>query len=76
MKFGIQSRQNALILNTLFGIDDLVPNSCPTMKVLSKFKKFGTKNKWNIRNDIHCLDSGQFYFKIEICSLVIHKTLN
>ena len=74
MKFGLQSRQNTLILNTLFGIDDLVPNFGPTMKVLSKFKKFGSKNKGNVRIDIHCLDSGQFYFKIEKCSLVIHKT--
>ena len=48
MKFGLQSRQSTLILNTLFGIDDLVPNFGPTMKVLSKFKKFGSKNKWNI----------------------------
>ena len=74
MKFGLQSRQNTLILNTLFGIDDLVPKFGPTMKVLSKFKKFGSENKWNIRIDIHCVDSGQFYFKIEKCSLVIHKT--
>ena len=44
MKFGIQSRQKTLIFNTLFGIDDLVPNFSPTMKVLSKSKKFGTKN--------------------------------
>ena len=48
MKFGLQSRQSTLILNTLFGIDDLVPNFGPTMKVLSKFKKFGSKDKWNI----------------------------
>ena len=45
MKFGIQSRQNTIILNTLFGIGDLVPNFGPTMKVLSKLRKFGTKNK-------------------------------
>ena len=76
MKFGLQSRQNTLILNTLFGIDDLVPKFGPTMKVPSKFKKFGSENKWNIRIDIHCVDSGQFYFKIEKCSLVIHKTRN
>ena len=76
MKFGIQSRQKTLIFNTLFGIDDLVPNFSPTMKVLSKFKKFGTKNTQNIRIDIHCLDSGQFHSKIKICSLVIHKTWN
>ena len=76
MKFGIHSRQNTLILNTLFGTDYLVPNFGPTMKVLSKFKKFGTKNKWNIRIDIHCLDPGQFHFKIGICPLVIRKTWN
>ena len=52
MKVGIQSRQNTLILNKLFGISDLVPNFGPTMKVLSKFKKFGTENKWNIRTDL------------------------
>ena len=63
MKFGIQSRENTLILNIIFGIDDLVPNFGPTMEVLSDFVKFGTKNKWNIRIDIHCLD-----FKTEICS--------
>ena len=74
MKFDIQSRKNTLILNILFGIDDLVPNFCPIMEVLSDFMKFGTKNKWNIRTDIHCLDSGQFHFENEIYSLVIHKT--
>ena len=71
MKFDIQSRQNPQ-----FGSDDLVPNFGPTMKVLSKFNKIGTKDKWNIRIDIHCLYSGQFYFKIEICSPVIQKTWN
>ena len=45
MKFGIQGRQNTLILNKLFGIDDLVPNFGSAMKVFSKFKKFGTENK-------------------------------
>ena len=30
MKFGIQSRQNTIILNTPFGIGDLVPNFGPT----------------------------------------------
>ena len=66
MKFGLQSRQSTLILNTLFGIDDLVPNFGPTMKLLSKFKKFCTKNTQNIRIDIHCLDSGEFHFKINV----------
>ena len=59
MKFGIQSRENTLILNILFGIDDLVSNLGPTIGVLSDLMKFGTKNKWNIQTDIHCLDSGQ-----------------
>ena len=45
MKFGIQSRENTLILNILFGTDDLVPNFGPTMEVLSDFLKFGTNNK-------------------------------
>ena len=66
MMFGIHSRQNTLMLNTLFGIDDLVPNFGPTMKLLSKFKKFCTKNTQNIRIDIHCLDSGEFHFKINV----------
>ena len=59
MKFGIQSRENTLILNILFGIDDLVSNLGPTIGVLSDLIKFGTKNKWNIQTDIHCLDSEQ-----------------
>ena len=62
MKFGIQGRENTLILNILFGTDDLVPNFGPTMEVLSDFLKFGTNNKWNIRIDIHCLDSEQISF--------------
>ena len=45
MKFGIQSRENMLILNILFGIDDLVLNFGPTMEVLIDFMKFDTKNK-------------------------------
>ena len=59
MKFGIQSRENTLILNILFGIDDLVSNLGPTIGVFSDLMKFGTKNKWNIQTDIHCLDSEQ-----------------
>ena len=62
MKFGIQGRENTLILNILFGIDDLVPKFGPTIEVLSDFMKSGTKNKWNILIDIHCLDSGQISF--------------
>ena len=58
MKFSIQSRENMLILNILFGIDDLVPNVGLTIGVLIDFMKFGTKSKWNILIDIHCLDSG------------------
>ena len=61
MKFGIHSREDALILNILFEIDDLVLNFGPTMEVLGDFMKFGTKNKLNIRFDINCLDSGQFF---------------
>ena len=48
MKFGIQSGENTLILNILFGIDDLNPNFGPTIEVLHDFMKFGIKNKWNI----------------------------
>ena len=62
MTFGIQSRENMLILNILFGIDDLVPNFGPAVGVLSGFMKFGTNNKWNILIDIHCLDSDQISF--------------
>ena len=62
MKFRIQSRENTLNLNIPFGTDDLVPNVGPTMEVLSNFLKFGTKNKWNILIDIHCLDSGPTSF--------------
>ena len=60
MKFGIQSRGNMLMLNLLFGIDDIVPNVGPTIEIeiLGDFMKFGTKNKWNILIDIHCLDPG------------------
>ena len=54
MKFLIQRRENMRILNILFGNDDLVPNFGPTInEVLSNFKKFGTKNKWNILIDNH-----------------------
>ena len=52
MTFGIQSRENMLVLNMLFGIDDLVPNFAHTIEVLSDFMKFGTKKKWNILIDI------------------------
>ena len=57
VKFGIQSRVNKLILNILFGIDDLVPKFGHITDVLSDFMKFGTKNKLNILIDIYCLDS-------------------
>ena len=73
MKFGIQSRENTLILNILFGNDDLVSNLGPTVEVLSDFMQFATKNKWNILIDI-AWTLGKFHFKIEIFSLVIHKT--
>ena len=45
MDFGIQSRENMLILNILFGIDNLILNFGPAMEVLIDFMKFGTKNK-------------------------------
>ena len=62
MAFCVQNRENTLILNILFGVDDLAPIFGPTIEVLSDFMKFGTKNKWNIWIDIHCLDSGQISF--------------
>ena len=62
MKFAIQSKENTLILNILFGNDDLVQNFDYTIEVLNDFMKFGTKNKWNILIDIYCLDSGQISF--------------
>ena len=62
MKFGIQHREDMLILNILLGNDDIVPYFGPTVEVLSNFMEFGTKNKWNILIDIHCLDSGQISF--------------
>ena len=62
MKFGIHSRENELFLNILFGIEDLDPNFGPIIEVLNDFMKFGTKNKWNILIDIHCLDSEQIWF--------------
>ena len=62
MKFGIQSREKTLILNILFGIDDLESNFGSTIEVLDDFMKFGTKNKWNILKDIHYLNSGQVLF--------------
>ena len=59
MKFGIQRRENTLVLNILFGNVDLVPNFVPTIR---DFMKFGTKNKQNIIINIRCLDSGQISF--------------
>ena len=41
MKFGIQSRENMLILNILLRIDDLVSNFRSTIGVLGDFMKFG-----------------------------------
>ena len=58
MKFCIQNRENTLILNILFGNDNLVQNFGQTIEVLNDFMKFGTKTKWNILKDIHCLDTG------------------
>ena len=48
MKFGIQSGENTLILNILFGIGNLNPNFGATIEVLNDFMKFGIKNRWNI----------------------------
>ena len=62
MKFDVQSRKKTQILNMLFGIDDLVSNFGLTIEVLSDFMKFGTKNKWNILIDTHCMESGQISF--------------
>ena len=62
MKFDIQSRENTLILNTLFGNYDLIQNFGPTIEVCKDFMKFGTKNKLNILTGIHYLDSGQILF--------------
>ena len=59
MKFSFQSRENTLISNILFGIDDLAQNFGPIIDVLSGFMESGTKNKWNILVDIHCLGSEQ-----------------
>ena len=46
MQFGIQSRENALFLNILFGIDDLDFNFGPAIEVLNDVMKFDTNNKW------------------------------
>ena len=62
MGFCVQNRENTLILNILFGIDDLAPIFGRTIEVLSDFMKFGTKNKWNILIDFHCLNSWQISF--------------
>ena len=45
MKFGIQNRDNKLVLNMLFRIDDFVPHFGPAIEVLSDFMKFGTRNE-------------------------------
>ena len=66
MKVSIQSREKALILNILFGIDDLPSSFGHTNEVLSDFMKFSTKNKWNILINIHCLDIGQISFQNRI----------
>ena len=62
MKLGTQRREYMLILNILFGIDDLVPNFGPTIELLRDFMKFDTRNKWNTLIDIYCLDFGQISF--------------
>ena len=45
MEFGIQNRENTLILNIVFEVDNLVSNFGPTIEVLNDFMKFGTKIK-------------------------------
>ena len=63
-----------LILNILFGIDDLVPNFDPTIELLRDFMKFDTRNKWNTLIDIFIAWTlGKFHFKIETCFLVIPR---
>ena len=44
MKFGIQSRENLLILKMLVRIDGLDPKFVPTTETLNNFMKFGTNN--------------------------------
>ena len=43
MKFGIQNIENTLILNIIFGIDNLVPNFGPTIEVFSDFMKLALR---------------------------------
>ena len=66
---GIHCRENGLILNILFGIDDLVPNFGPAMQVLSLALR--TNRIFELIFVAWTL--GKFHFKIEIWSLVIHK---
>ena len=66
---GIHCRENGLILNILFGIDDLVPNFGPAMEVLSLALR--TNRIFELIFVAWTL--GKFHFKIEIWSLVIHK---
>ena len=43
MKFGIQRKDNMLILNILFGIDDLDPSFGPIIEELNDFMKFALR---------------------------------
>ena len=40
------------------------------MQVLSKFKRFGTKNKWNIQIEFIALTLGNFILKLK-CALLL-----
>ena len=62
MRYDIQSRENTLVLNMLFVIDDLISNFGPAIEELSDFMKFRTKNKWSILINIHCRGTGQISF--------------
>ena len=54
MKFDTSCKSDMLIMNMVFGTDDLDPklkiraNFVPTLKFAPIFMKFGTHNKWNM----------------------------
>ena len=70
MKFGIQSKENTVVLNMLFGIVDFVQNCGPAIELLGDFMKFGTKNKWSILIDIHSRPWANFILKLK-CALLL-----
>ena len=65
IKFDIQSRQNPP-----FGSDDLVPNFGPTIKVLSKFNKFGTKDNGIFELIFIAWTLGNFILKLKYAPLL------